>query len=136
MELGRAIAVRNTKTVYRSGDKSVKLFIENYPKPSILNETLNLARVEEVGLNIPKLQEVTTIDGRWAIVSEYVEGKNLETLMVENPEKKAEYMDMFVKLQLEILSNQVPLLNRIKDKFRRKLTDTKVINDSIYNSYN
>ena len=122
MELGRAIAVRNTKTVYRSGDKSVKLFIENYPKPSILNEALNLARVEEVGLNIPKLQEVTTIDGRWAIVSEYVEGKNLETLMAENPEKKAEYMDMFVKLQLEVLSHEAPaMLNKLKEKMKRKI---------------
>ena len=131
MELGRAIAVRNTKTVYRSEDKSVKLFIENYPKPSILNEALNLARVEEVGLNIPKLQEVTTIDGRWAIVSEYVEGKSLDRLMAENPEKKAEYMDMFVDLQLKVLEHEAPaMLNKLKEKMKRKIGEAN-LNDTI-----
>lgn len=127
MKLGRAIAVRNTKTVYRSEDKSVKLFIESYPKPSILNEALNLARVEEVGLNIPKLKEVTTIDGRWAIVSEYVEGKNLELLMAENPERKAEYMKMFVDLQLQVLSHEAPaMLNKLKEKMKRKIGEANL----------
>lgn len=131
MDLGRVIAVRNTKTVYRSNDKSVKLFVENYPKPSILNEALNLARVEEVGLNIPKLQEVTKIDGRWAIVSEYVEGKNLETLMLENPDKKDEYMNMFVDLQLKVLSHEAPaMLNKLKEKMKRKIADAN-LNDTI-----
>jgi len=131
MELGRAIAVRNTKTVYRSEDKSVKLFIENYPKPSILNEALNLARVEEVGLNIPKLQEVTTVDGRWAIVTEYVEGKSLDRLMEENPEKKSEYMDMFVELQLQVLSHEAPaMLNKLKEKMKRKIGEAN-LNDTI-----
>lgn len=131
MELGKVIAVRNTKTVYRSEDKSVKLFIENYPKPSILNEALNLARVEEVELNIPKLKEVTTIDGRWAIVSEYVEGKSLETLMVENPEKKDEYMNMFVDLQLKVLSHEAPaMLNKLKEKMKRKIGEAN-LNDTI-----
>ena len=127
MELGRVIAVRNTKTVYRCEDKSVKLFIENYSKPSILNEALNLARVEEVGLNIPKLKEVTTIDGRWAIVSEYVEGKSLETLMNENPDKKDEYMNMFVDLQLKVLSHEAPaMLNKLKEKMKRKIGEANL----------
>ena len=122
MELGKVIAVRNTKTVYRSEDKTIKLFIENYPKPSILNEALNLARVEEVDLNIPKLKEVTTIDGKWAIVSEYVEGKSLEILINENPDKKDEYMNMFVDLQLKVLSHSAPvMLNKLKEKMKRKI---------------
>ena len=32
-------------------------------------------------------------------------------------------MNLFVNIQLETLSKRVPLLNRIKDKFRRKLTE-------------
>lgn len=131
MELGEVIAVRKTKTVYRNEDKSIKLFVENYPKPSILNEALNLARVEEVGLNIPKLKEVTTIDGKWAIVCEYVEGKSLETLMNENPEKKEEYMNMFVDLQLKVLSHPAPaMLNKLKEKMKRKIGEAN-LNDTI-----
>lgn len=131
MELGELIAVRNTKEVYRNGDKTIKLFVENYSKPNILNEALNLARVEEVELNIPKLQEVSMINGRWAIVYEYVEGKSLETLMNENPEKKDEYMNMFVELQVKILSHQAPaMLNKLKEKMKRKIGEAN-LNDTI-----
>ena len=31
--------------------------------------------------------EVTTIDGKWAIISEYINGKTLDQLMEENAEK-------------------------------------------------
>lgn len=131
MELGEVIAERKTKTVYKSNGSSIKLFVENYSKPNILNEALNLARVEEVGLNIPKLQEVTTIDGRWAIICEYVEGKSLETLMQEKPDKKEEYMNMFVDLQLKIQAHPAPaMLNKIKEKMKRKINDAD-LNDTI-----
>ena len=61
MNLENVIAERKTKTIYRDGDSVVKLFNQNYSKADILNEALNQARVEEVGLNIPKILEVT----RW-----------------------------------------------------------------------
>ena len=45
--LSNPIAERATKTVYRDGDKTIKLFVENYLESNILNEALNQARVEE-----------------------------------------------------------------------------------------
>ena len=118
------IAERKTKTVYRDDGRTIKLFMENYPKSNILNEALNQARVEETGLNIPKLLEVTKMENRWALVSEHIEGKSLEELIKENPEKKAEYMDMFIDIQLNILSKTAPLLNKLKDKMKRKIAET------------
>ena len=118
------IAERKTKTVYKDNGRTIKLFIENYPKSNILNEALNQARVEETGLNIPKLLEVTKMENRWALVSEHIEGKSLEELMQENPEKKAEYMDVFIDVQLNILSKTAPLLNKLKDKMKRKIAET------------
>ena len=130
--LSNEIATRKTKNIYRDGDKTIKLFTPDYSKANILNEALNQARVEEgTNLNIPKLIEVTKIGDRWALVSEYIEGVTLESLMNEHPEKMDEYMDLFVNIQLEILSHQVPLLNTIKDKFRRKLNEATNINDEI-----
>lgn len=118
------IAERKTKTVYKDNGRTIKLFIENYPKSNILNEALNQARVEETGLNIPRLLEVTKMENRWALVSEHIEGKSLEELMQENPEKKAEYMDTFIDVQLNILSKTAPLLNKLKDKMKRKIAET------------
>ena len=72
MNLERVIAVRTSKTVYRDGDKAIKVFDEDFSKADVLNEALNQARIEETGLNIPKILEVTTLIGKWAIVSEFI----------------------------------------------------------------
>ena len=64
--LNEPIAERKTKTVYKDGDKTIKLFIENYSKAAILNEALIQSRVEEsTDLKISKLIEVTKIENRW-----------------------------------------------------------------------
>ncbi len=122
MNLDRVIAVRNDKTVYRDGDKCIKVFNEDYSKANVLNEALNQARIEETGLNIPKIHGVTVIDGKWAIISDFIEGKTLAQLMEENPEKKKEYLEMFVDLQLLVQSKTCPLLNKLKDKMNRKIS--------------
>ena len=124
MKLDRIIAVRTGKTVYRDGDKVIKVFDSEYSKADILNEALNRARIEETGLNIPKVLEVTMIDGKWAIITEYIEGKTLAQLMKEEPEKLDEYLEKFVDLQIEVHSKKAPLLNKLKDKMDRKITQT------------
>ena len=55
MKLDRVIAVRNNKTIYRDGDKCIKVFNADFHKADILNEALNQARIEETGLHIPKI---------------------------------------------------------------------------------
>ena len=124
MNLDRIIAVRNDKTVYRDGDRCLKVFNSDFSKADVLNEALNQARIEETGLNIPKILEVTVIDGKWTIVSEYIKGKTLARLMEEEPEKKEEYLEKFVELQLEVQSKTCPLLTKLKDKMNRKISQT------------
>lgn len=126
MKLDRVIAVRNDKTIYRDGEKCVKVFNTDYSKADVLNEALNQARIEETGLNIPKILEVTMIDGKWAIVSEFIKGKTLAQLIEENEDKKDEYLEMFVDLQLEVNSKTCPLLNKLKDKMNRKIGQTEL----------
>ena len=100
MNLDRIIAVRTGKTVYRDGERCLKVFNEDYSKADILNEALNQARVEETGLAIPKILEVTMLDGKWTIVSEFIKGKTLAQLMLENPGNKDKYLEEFVDLHL------------------------------------
>ncbi len=123
MKLDRVIAVRNNKTIYRDGDKCIKVFDKNYSKADVLNEALNQARIEETGLNIPKILEVTMIEGKWAIVSEFIAGKTLAQLMEENTDKKNEYLDLLVDIQLGMHSKKCPLLNKLKDKMNRKISE-------------
>lgn len=130
-DLNNPIAERKTKTVYKDGDKTIKLFVENYSKADILNEALIQSRVEEnTDLKISRLLEVTKIENRWALITEHIEGTPLDVLMAEHPEKEDEYLNFFVDVQLNVLSKKVPLLNRIKDKYRRKLTEATNIEEN------
>ena len=121
MKLDNVIAVRKTKTIYRDGDTCIKVFNHSFSKADILNEALNQARVEDVSLNVPKILEVTTIDGQWAIISEFIEGTTLSHLMRDDPENKDKYLDMMVEAQMLIHSRRCPLLSRLKDKMNRKI---------------
>ena len=121
MNLDRVIAVRNNKTVYRDGNQCIKLFNSDFSKADVLNEALNQARIEETGLRIPRVIGVTTHEGKWAIISEYIEGKTLARLMQECPEKKSEYIDLLASLQTDVHAKTCPLLNRLRDKTDRMI---------------
>lgn len=132
MKLDRVIAVRTNKTVYRDGDDCIKVFDSDYDKVGILSEALNQARVEKTGLNIPKIKAVTMIDGKWAIVSDYIKGKTLDRLIKENPEKKHEYLERFVDLQIEVQSKKCPELKKLKDKMNAKISQAELNDGARY----
>lgn len=126
MNLDNVIAVRKSKTLYRDGDKCVKVFDSEFSKADILNEALNQARVEETCLNIPKIIEVCTVDGKWAIVSQFISGKTLAAIMDEDPDNVDKYLEMFVDLQIKVQSHTCPNLNKLKDKMNRKIGEAKL----------
>lgn len=122
MNNGKLIFSREDKKIYRDGDKLIKVFDKNYSKANILNEALNHARVEETDLNVPKIRSIEVVDGNWAIVLDYIEGETLQSLMDKHPEKEDEYLDLFVDLQMTALSQNVPMLNKLKDKMNAKIS--------------
>jgi tRNA A-37 threonylcarbamoyl transferase component Bud32 len=119
--LEKIISVRTAKTIYRDGDKVIKLFGEEYTAPRALSESLNLAAVGETGLKVPKLVEVTKIDGKWAIVWEYVDGTPLDRLMEKNKDKTQEYLERFVNVQLDMHSHCASWLPSLAEKMERKI---------------
>ena len=126
MKLDTIIAVRKNKTIYRDGDQCIKVFDEHFSKEDVLNEALNQARIEGTGLNIPKVLGVNMIDGKWAIVSEFIEGKTLAQLIEEDPDNKDDYLSLLVDLQLEMHSKTCAHLNKLKDKMNRKISSTEL----------
>lgn len=120
------IAVRKDKTIYRDGDSVLKVFEPEFSKSNILNEALNQARIEETGLNVPRILEVLKIDGKWAIRAEYIEGRTLQSIMDDEPRKTDEYLELFVDIQKEIFSHEAPLLNKLIDKMNRKINETSL----------
>lgn len=121
MNLEKIIAIRNTKTVYKDDDNCIKVFNVGFSKADILNEALNQARVEELPINVPKIREISMVEGKWAIISDYIKGDTLAQLMEKNEEEKDKYLEKFVEIQLDVQKNKCPLLTKLKDKMDRKI---------------
>ena len=126
----KVIAATATKTVYRDGDKAIKVFHADFPKAEVLNEALITARVEETGgIKVPKVLEVGVFEGKWSITFEFIEGKTLEQLMEEHPDQLPDYMEKMVDLHLSVMAKQCPLLNKLKDKMARQISEIEELGD-------
>lgn len=119
------IVARPYKKVYKDGERIIKVFTKEHGKANVFNEALCQARVEESGLDIAPVLEVSEMDGGWGIAIQYIEGKTMEQLMQEDPENMAAYMEQFVDLQLTMHSKKAPRLTLQKDKFARKINSLK-----------
>ena len=73
---------------------------------------------------MPRILGVTTIDGKWAIQLEFIEGKTLAQIMKEDPANKDKYLEQLVDIQLSVQAHTCPLLNKLKDKMNRKISQT------------
>lgn len=123
----KVIVRRKNKTVYDCGDRIIKSYDEGHPKSNVFNEALNQARVEETGLNVPKVLSVEKIDDKWSVVTEKIEGKTLEQLMNDDNKNIKMYLERFVDLQLQINEKNAPLLNSMRDKFKRQINSCKLL---------
>jgi tRNA A-37 threonylcarbamoyl transferase component Bud32 len=120
-KLEKIIAVRTAKTIYRDGDKVIKLMGEEYPAPDVLSEALNLAVVGETDLKVPRLVEVTKINSKWAVVWEYIEGTTLDKLIEKNKDKEQQYLERFVDIQLDMYRYSATRLPLLTEKMERKI---------------
>ena len=78
--------------------------------------------MEETGLFIPRVLDVEMIDGKWAIISDFIKGKTMDQLMKEDPSREKEFLDSFVSLQMEVHSKNCLRLASLKEKMKRKIS--------------
>ena len=124
MKLDNIISKRPTKTIYRDGDKVIKLFDETYTAADVLNEALSLAIVNESGFgaSVPSFIDVDHINGKWAIISEFIEGETMMQLIEKNPDKLDEYFARLVDIQIDMNSYNSPKLRHHTDKMHAKIS--------------
>ena len=131
MKLKNLISDGEKVQVYECEGKCVKVFKDpNEPKSVVLYEAITHTRVEETGYGkIPAFEEIIKIDGKYAIIYQYAEGKTLAALMRENPAKRDEYLLKMVELQLEINSLSSAKVSRLKDYLNRSIDGLDMIDD-------
>lgn len=126
MNLTNHIAKGEFVDVYEDNGKAIKLFKPVMPrhKQKVFNEAMIHTSVETAGLPIPKIHgvyEVPEIEDAYAIVMDMAKGKPLSQLMEENPDKKDEYLELFVKIQVDVQSHLVYHIGKLKDKITRQI---------------
>ena len=114
------------KSVYLDGDKVSKVFALSYNKSDVLYEALNTSRVEDTGLDIPKLLSVSVDDGQWVITSQYAKGSTLEELLKAHPENTDSYIETMVDFQISFNKRSNPLLLSLKSKLNRQIKELNV----------
>lgn len=118
----QVLLLRDHKTVYREGEMVIKRFDHSYLKSQVINEALNMARVEETELNTPALLAVRQDSDYWEIVMAYVEGETLSSLMKED----MKYLELFVDLQIKVHETHSPILSKMKDKLNHKIKSSSL----------
>jgi aminoglycoside phosphotransferase (APT) family kinase protein len=121
MSQRKIIVERPNKTVYLEDGKVYKIMGNEYPASDVFNEALNLAAVGETSLKVPKIVEVRQMDGKWAIVWEYIAGTTLQDKMRDEPDRFEEFLERFVDIQLEMHRYKAPRLPGLIEKMHRKI---------------
>lgn len=115
------IATRPNKVIYRDGDMAVKRFEKGYSAADIFNEAHNHAMVEETGFPVPPLEGVKKIDGQWAILTRFIEGKTLAQMMEEDPAKADVCLERMVEVQIAMHEYASMKLRHLTDKMYERI---------------
>lgn len=115
--------------VYREGNKAIKVFAEGFSKSAVFYEAAIHTLVEETNLTIPHIHEIIRDNGRYAIVSDFIEGKTLEQLMAENPDDKEKYLAQMVELQEQIHKLTISDVIKLKHKLSRQINSLEELDN-------
>ncbi|MCR6107911.1 aminoglycoside phosphotransferase family protein [Salipaludibacillus agaradhaerens] len=104
MDLGNPIATGNTAKIYYFDNKIVKVFNDFLPDTESVNEANKHKYAYSSGLPVPEILGVTKINGKQAIIMEYVKGKTLGDLLFKDKEQTEYYLNISIDIQIKIHS--------------------------------
>ncbi|PQD93619.1 aminoglycoside phosphotransferase [Pradoshia eiseniae] len=128
MNLGNPIARGNTAKIYLLDNKIIKVFNDFLPNTESINEENKQKYAYSCGLPVPKIFDVTKINGKQAIIMEYIKGITLGDLYLENKERAEYYMNISVDMQLEIHSIVPDTIESMDDKLHRQINTSPILN--------
>lgn len=113
--------------VYLFDNKAVKIFKPEYLQANARNEADIQDRVHKLGLPVPAIYEVTEVNGRTAIIMEYVKGNTIGNIMSENTENAYMYLNISVDLQIKVHNTNIGGFPSQKDKLANNIKSTSYL---------
>ncbi|WP_270181234.1 phosphotransferase family protein [Alkalihalobacillus sp. CinArs1] len=123
------IAEGNTATIYLQNDRVIKVFKEHLPSSEAVTEADKQKHAHACGLPVPKIYDVTKVNGKQAIVMAYIKGKTLGDLALENMEKAEDYMKLSIDIQCGIHDITTDSLEPMNEKLKRQIQSASLLED-------
>lgn len=128
---GKPIATGNTAAIYLHENKAIKIFRDHLPASVPVYEAHKQQLAYDSGLRVPEVLEVTMIEGKQALVMEYVKGKTLGQLVMEDREQAEYYMGLSIDTQMEIHNKKIESLEPMKEKLARQIQSVGCLDDEM-----
>lgn len=134
MNLGTPFAVGNTADIYLFEGKIVKVFNDYLPETESLNEANKQRIAYSHGLHVPKVLDVIEIDGKQAIIMEYIKGRTIGDILFENLDQAEHYMNMSIDIQQEVHKVAADSFYPMNEKLKCQIESTHKL-DEQYKSH-
>ncbi|MDR2599534.1 MAG: aminoglycoside phosphotransferase family protein [Oscillospiraceae bacterium] len=121
IELKTPIAEGNTADIYLHNGKIIKLFKSFLPDLEAENEASKQIFAYSKSLSVPRVYEVSIINGKQAIIMEYVKGKTIGSIILNDRTKAEQYMNLSVDIQLKIHALKADNFVLMTDKLKSQL---------------
>lgn len=123
MNLGKPIAQGNTAKIYLSDNKIIKVFNDHLSDSEPIKEAAKQQTAYSYGLPVPKVIDVTKINGKRAVIMEYIQGDTLGDLLLKNKEKAEIYLSLSIDIQMKIhnIEPDSQDVESMKDKLARQI---------------
>ena len=126
----RPIASGNVAEVFARGSRILKLYKQVEGKAAAFREAALHAAVEAMGLPVPALWGVEQVGDRWGVIFDRVEGSSFAERIRNEPEAAPGYLDLLVRLQLDIHSQPGVAFPNLKRRLAAKISRAPNISEA------
>lgn len=129
MKLERPIAAGNTAEIYRQDKMIFKVFKDNLPDGEAIYEAEKQKYAYSCGLPVPRVIDVTNMDGKQVIIMEYVRGRTIGELLLEDFAQAEYFLRISVDIQRKIHAVNVDGMEPMSEKLRRQIGAAAYLDD-------
>ncbi|MYL46448.1 phosphotransferase [Virgibacillus halodenitrificans] len=130
MILDNPIARGNTAKIYLADNKIIKVFNDLLPDNESTKEANKQKYAYSCGLPVPRVLDVIVINGKQAIVMEYVKGETLGDLFLKDKEQAECYLNTSINMQQKIHSIIPDSIEPMYEKLYRQIEAITIIDES------
>ncbi|WLR46482.1 aminoglycoside phosphotransferase family protein [Halobacillus litoralis] len=120
-DIGEPFAVGNTANIYLFENKIIKVFNDNLPETESISEAYKQEYAYSCGIHVPKVLDVIKVDGKQALLMEYIPGKTIGEIISRNPEQEEHYMSLTIDIQQRIHQCEGHSIELMSAKLNRQI---------------